>query len=163
MSSAAAAMIDSRDTSLRVWTLGSADTARWDAFVMSCPDATFFHQAGWKNVIENVFGHETYYLLAESSSGIEGVLPLGRVKSWLFGDALISVPFGVYGGVAALNANARALLEDEAERLAVSLGRRLSRDASSYGAARLAGQESLRDFPQGNPIGPGAKSKSDPA
>lgn len=122
MSSAAAAMIDSRDTSLRVWTLGSADTARWDAFVMSCPDATFFHQAGWKNVIENVFGHETYYLLAESSSGIEGVLPLGRVKSWLFGDALISVPFGVYGGVAALNANARALLEDEAERLAVSLG-----------------------------------------
>ena len=122
MSSAVAAMIDSRDPSLRVWTLGAADTARWEAFVMSCSEATFFHRAGWKNVVENVFGHDTYYLLAESSSGIEGVLPLGRVKSRLFGDALISVPFGVYGGVAALNENARILLEDEAERLAVNLG-----------------------------------------
>ena len=122
MSSATAALIDSHDPSLRVWTLGAADTARWDTFVMSCPEATFFHRAGWKNVIENVFGHETYYFLAESSSGIEGVLPLGRAKSWLFGDALISVPFGVYGGVAALNENARILLEDEAERLAESLG-----------------------------------------
>jgi FemAB-related protein (PEP-CTERM system-associated) len=107
---------------LRLARFASADAARWDRFVETCPEATFFHRAGWKGIIENVFGHEAFYLIAESSAGIEGVLPLGRVRSRLFGDALISVPFGVYGGVAALNEDARQLLEDEAERLAVELG-----------------------------------------
>ena len=120
MSAAAAATIEGRE--LRVWTLGRADTARWDAFVERCPEATFFHRAGWKNILENVFGHEAVYLMAESTAGIEGVLPLGRIRSRLFGDALISVPFGVYGGAAATSEEARRFLEDEAERLAVSLG-----------------------------------------
>lgn len=107
---------------LRTTTLGASDVARWDRFVQACPEATFFHRAGWKSIIENVFGHETFFLMAESAEGIEAVLPLGRVRSRLFGDALISVPFGVYGGVAALNETARRALEDEAERLAVDLG-----------------------------------------
>lgn len=107
---------------LRLTKFAPADASRWDRFVETCPDATFFHRAGWKNIIENVFGHETNYLIAESAEGIEGVLPLGRVRSRLFGDALISVPFGVYGGVAAQSDAARQLLEDEAERLAVDLG-----------------------------------------
>jgi len=107
---------------LRTTTLGVSDAARWDRFVQACPEATFFHRAGWKSIIENVFGHETFFLMAESPEGIEGVLPLGRVRSRLFGDALISVPFGVYGGVAALNENARRVLEDEAERLALDMG-----------------------------------------
>ena len=120
MSTAATATLESQG--LRVWTLGRSDVARWDKFVEECPEATFFHRAGWKNIMENVFGHEAFYLIAESSAGIEGVLPLGRVRSWLFGDALISVPFGVYGGVAAYSEEARLLLENEAERLAESLG-----------------------------------------
>ena len=32
---------------------------------------------------------------------IVGVLPLAHVNSWLFGNALVSLPFAVYGGVAA--------------------------------------------------------------
>lgn len=109
-------------STLRVTQLGAGDDARWDAFVESCPEATFFHRSGWKKIIENVFGHEAFYLIAESPEGIEGVLPLGRVESRWFGDALISVPFGVYGGVAAVDESARRLLEDEAEALAVELG-----------------------------------------
>lgn len=120
MSTAVAATPKSQG--LRVWTLGRSDFSRWDAFVEECPDATFFHRAGWKNILENVFGHEAFYLIAESPSGIEGVLPLGRVRSRLFGDALISAAFGVYGGVAAHSEEARLLLENEAERLAVALG-----------------------------------------
>jgi FemAB-related protein (PEP-CTERM system-associated) len=107
---------------LRVWTLGAGDRARWDAFVRSSAEGTFFHLSGWKNVIESVLGHPTYYLYAESPAGIEGVLPLGHVKSWLFGNALVSVPFCVYGGVAARSEAARRALEQEAERLAISLG-----------------------------------------
>lgn len=124
MSSAAlTGAYETRDAgSLRVWTLGSDDVERWDTFVESCPEATFFHRAGWKRVVENVFGHETFYLFAESSEGIEGVLPLGHVQSRLFGSSLISAPFGVYGGVAARDEAARRVLEDEAESLAVALG-----------------------------------------
>jgi FemAB-related protein (PEP-CTERM system-associated) len=107
---------------LRLWTLGEGDRARWDEFVRSCPDATFFHLTGWKNVIEKVLGHATFYLYAESADGIEGVLPLAHVRSLLFGNALVSTPFCVQGGVAARTEEATRALEDEAERLALSLG-----------------------------------------
>jgi FemAB-related protein (PEP-CTERM system-associated) len=107
---------------VRLWTLGESDRGRWDAFVRSCPEATFFHLTGWKNIVENVLGHPTFYLYAESANGIEGVLPLAHMRSTLFGNALVSSPFCVYGGVAATSEEARRALEDEAERLAVSLG-----------------------------------------
>ncbi len=42
----------------------AATFARWDAFVMVCPQATFFHRAGWQNIVENVFKHDTYFLYA---------------------------------------------------------------------------------------------------
>ena len=71
---------------------------QWDAFVEACPQATFFHLAGWQQVIEEAFGHRTHYLFAESGGRITGVLPLGHIKSRLFGNALISTPFCVYGG-----------------------------------------------------------------
>jgi FemAB-related protein (PEP-CTERM system-associated) len=100
----------------------AANVARWDAFVMACPDATFFHRAGWQNIIANVFRHDTYFLYAEVDGAIVGVLPLGHVNSWLFGNALTGLPFAVYGGVAALNSQATDALEQEAQRLARTLG-----------------------------------------
>ncbi len=99
-----------------------ANVARWDAFVMACPDATFFHRAGWQNIIANVFRHGTYFLYAEVDGAIVGVLPLGHVNSWLFGNSLTGLPFAVYGGVAAINTQAADALEQEAQRLARTLG-----------------------------------------
>jgi hypothetical protein len=58
---------------------GSA--AEWDACVVSASAWTPFHRWGWKNVIEQVFGHECLYLAARDSGGrVEGVLPLVRVE-----------------------------------------------------------------------------------
>lgn len=96
--------------------------ARWDAFVMRCPSATFFHRAGWQEIVAGVFRHRTYFLYAERGGAIEGALPLAHVKSLLFGNALVSLPFAVYGGVAASTAEAAGALEIEADRLARSLG-----------------------------------------
>ena len=96
--------------------------ALWDAFVMACPGATFFHRAGWQRVLRQAFGHDTYFLSARRDGVIEGVLPLGHVKSMLFGNALTSLPFAVYGGVAAISEEAAQALEDEAQRLARKLG-----------------------------------------
>lgn len=94
---------------------------RWDAFVLACPDATFFHRAAWQDIIGTVFRHDTYFLYAESNGKIEGVLPLAHVNSLLFGNALVSLPFAVYGGVAARTEEAAQLLENEAQALATRL------------------------------------------
>ena len=105
--------------------LQASDTSagdRWDAFVMGCPQATFFHRAGWQRVLRGVFKHETHYLYAERDGQVRGVLPLVHVNSLLFGRALVSLPFAVYGGVAASDESATLALESEAQRLAVRLG-----------------------------------------
>ncbi len=97
------------------------DLPRWDAFVTGCPEATFFHRAGWQQVLERAFGHDAYYMYAEADGRIEGILPLGHLRSRLFGNALVSLPFCVYGGVAATSDTARAALEHAARELAERL------------------------------------------
>jgi FemAB-related protein (PEP-CTERM system-associated) len=76
----------------------------WDRYVMASPEGTFFHLAGWRHVIERAFRHRTHYLLAERDGAITGVLPLVHMKSRLFGNGLVSVPFCVYGGPIACDA-----------------------------------------------------------
>lgn len=98
-----------------------AAVARWEAFVDACPEATFFHKAGWQQIIDQVFGHRTYFLYAERAGVVEGVLPLAQVNSVLFGNSLVGLPFAVYGGVAATSAAAAAALELEAQALASRL------------------------------------------
>lgn len=102
--------------------LHAGERARWDAFVHSCPNATFFHLSGWQQVIEQAMGHETHYLYAEDGGDIVGVLPLGHVRSRLFGQALVSTPFCVYGGIASVRADVHAALEAAACALARQLG-----------------------------------------
>jgi len=99
-----------------------ATAALWDEFVMGCPEATFFHRAGWQKIVRHVFRHDTYFLYAEADGRIQGVLPLGHVNSWLFGNSLVSLPFAVYGGVAAVNAQVAEALELEAQQIAKRLG-----------------------------------------
>ena len=100
-----------------------APTARrWDDFIQACPAATFFHRTGWQKILREVFRHEAYFLYAEVDGRIEGVLPLAHVNSLLFGNSLVSLPFAVYGGVAANSAAAGAALEAQAQTIARQLG-----------------------------------------
>ena len=99
-----------------------ANAARWDEFVIACPKATFFHRVGWQKIITEVFGHDTYFLYAESDGQIQGVLPLGHIHSWLFGNSLTGLPFTVYGGVAASDPLVADALEQEAQKIAKNLG-----------------------------------------
>lgn len=70
--------------------LAEADFPRWDDYVASCPDATFFHKAGWKHVIERSFGQKTHFLFAKKNGQVSGLVPLAHYKSRLFGNGLIS-------------------------------------------------------------------------
>jgi FemAB-related protein (PEP-CTERM system-associated) len=100
----------------------AGDSARWNEFVFACPDATFFHRIEWRDIMESVFRHRTHYLLAERDGQIVAVLPLVEVKSRLFGHAMTSLPFAVYGGVAGSDDEAVAALEAAADALARQCG-----------------------------------------
>ena len=106
---------------LRIRPFAEDDRAAWASFVRVCADATFFHRIEWRDIIEDVFGHRTHYLLAERGGEIAGVLPLAQVKSLLFGHSLVSLPFAVYGGAAVIDESARASLHAAAVDLARQL------------------------------------------
>ena len=89
--------------------------------MLACPEATFFHRAGWAEVLRQAFGHDAHFVYAERDGIIQGVLPLGHIRSRLFGNALISTPFGVYGGVAGGDETVRAALEQAAIERAQAL------------------------------------------
>jgi FemAB-related protein (PEP-CTERM system-associated) len=72
--------------------------------------------------IQETFGYEPRYLLAESGGRIAGVLPLFLVRNLLVGKALISTPFAVYGGALADSPEALAVLREAARDLGHSLG-----------------------------------------
>jgi FemAB-related protein (PEP-CTERM system-associated) len=120
--------VNALDPLVTVRPLTAESRGRWDAFVGACPDATFFHRAGWKWVIERSFGHRTYHLMAERGEVVCGVLPLIHVRSRLFGNALVSMPFAVYGGPVASGPEALAALD----RAALSLAERLGVDHLEY-------------------------------
>lgn len=108
-------------TSIQLSELTDKDFSRWDAFVNQADGGTFFHLSGWKRVVERTFGYKTYFLFTEQAGEITGVLPLGHIKSLLFGNTLISMPFCVYGGILAANKEAEAALRQRAVELAESL------------------------------------------
>ena len=110
---------ENQQSKVHVREIDANEYDRWDAYVDSCPQATFFHRIGWKTVIEKAFGHETHYLVAEVDGVIQGILPLGHLRSRLFGNALISTPFCVYGGIAATNSHANSMLIHHAEQFAL--------------------------------------------
>jgi FemAB-related protein (PEP-CTERM system-associated) len=107
---------------IHVAPLNSAGAAAWDRFVESAPNATFFHRAGWKEVIQRSFGHDCYFLQARCEGRTTGVLPLVHLRSRLFGNALISNAYGVYGGPVASDEASLGALNDAAVSLAARLG-----------------------------------------
>ena len=101
---------------------GATDMERWDAFVETRDEATFFHLAGWKAVVERSYGHDCPYLLAEQGGRILGILPLVHVNSSIFGNAIISNAFCVRGGPVAVTDAVFHVLVAEAVRLAEDRG-----------------------------------------
>jgi FemAB-related protein (PEP-CTERM system-associated) len=89
----------------------------WDAYVDGHPLGTLFHLTAWKRAVERTFGHRAVYLWAERGGAPVGVLPLFVVPT-LKGRALVSVPYGVYGGIVADDAATAGVLLEAARAAA---------------------------------------------
>jgi serine/alanine adding enzyme len=75
------------------------DADRWDAVVAGSRGSSYCQLAGWRNVMEDVFGHETLYRVAiDDHEQWSAVLPLVRVRAPLLGHYLMSMPFLNAGG-----------------------------------------------------------------
>jgi len=102
---------------------GTADAGAWDAFVASHPDASVYHRYAWRAFLEAACGCETHYLLARDAAGrVTGVLPIARLRSVLFGDFLVSLPYFNYGGPLAETEAVEAAMLAGAAALAGRLG-----------------------------------------
>jgi FemAB-related protein (PEP-CTERM system-associated) len=94
----------------------------WDRLLEGLEGSSFCHQYGWRAVMEDVLGHETMWWGAWDDEGtVRGVLPMVRVRSRLFGDYLVSMPFLSYGGPTG-TPEARRALAVQAARYAQDAG-----------------------------------------
>ena len=98
------------------------DDAAWDEFARQHLHASPFHLTAWKRTLEESFGYQPVYLLAEQRGRIRGILPLFLVRNVIIRKALISTPFAVYGGILAESDDVRRGLHEHAVKLGGELG-----------------------------------------
>lgn len=86
--------------------------SRWDGVVERAPGGSYCQLAGWRGIMDEVFGHETLFRVAVDDRGEwRAVLPLVRVKAPIIGHYLVSMPFLNAGGPAGDAAGVSALCD----------------------------------------------------
>lgn len=110
---------------------------RWAQFLQTHPGASVFHTPAWSSALRNTYGYEpTVFTTSAPSQRIRDGLLFCRVKSWLTGSRLVSVPFADHS---------RPLFstsEDE-RRLAAFLSRVFQKEHCDYVEVRLPAAEAL--------------------
>ncbi|MDF1819130.1 MAG: FemAB family PEP-CTERM system-associated protein [Immundisolibacteraceae bacterium] len=99
------------------------DREHWNNFITNHPQASVYHRFEVADLIRQVFSQQPFYFKSLDSLGsINGVLPTIRLKSLLFGDYFVSMPYFNYGGVLAYNDEIATALISKAKATAKSLG-----------------------------------------
>lgn len=103
------------DASIDIGHLPESCAGEWDAFVHQHECGTLFHETGWSAAAAESFGHEPILLTARRAGRLVGALPLHAVLSPLTGRRLVSMPYGVGGGILAKDPLVARALIDAAE------------------------------------------------
>ena len=74
--------------------------ADWNEYVRK-KQASIYHDSRWAQLIKKVFGHDSHYLMATDNDKVVGIFPLIQLKSLLFGNFMVSMPYFNYGGIVA--------------------------------------------------------------
>ncbi len=74
--------------------IGPLSDRRWDAFVAGHPQSSVFHSTNWLAALKAVYGYESIVVTTSAPTGpLTNGLVFCRVKSWLTGRRLVSLPF----------------------------------------------------------------------
>jgi serine/alanine adding enzyme len=149
-------VLTAEETVTRISACGRGDEPDWDSYVLQNPSAHGYHLSAWRRIIESSFGHPTYYLRSENGEGrINGVLPLVRLRSRMFGDFMVSMPYVNYGGPCADTHEIAMRLVAEASLLAAGAGVRhlevRTVDNTDFGLRMRSAKASMRLTLPGQP------------
>lgn len=89
----------------------------WNEFVKSCADSKVYHLCQWGTLLEEVHKHKLVYLQKD-----KGIFPLVYIKSVIFGNRLVSLPFADYGGPCTQDEETAEELISECQERAQRLG-----------------------------------------
>lgn len=100
--------------------LKNEDRSLWDEYVRKSAFSACYHLTAWKDVIEGSFGQKTYYLVSKTQGQVTGILPLAHLKSFLFGNFMVSLPYFNYGGICADSKDIHEELLNKAVEIALA-------------------------------------------
>ncbi len=86
------------DDNMEFTSLDKVSNEQWDRYASGSSRSSIYHLSPWSRLIKKLFGHESHYIAALENGTICGILPLVRLKSVIFGDFMISMPYFNYGG-----------------------------------------------------------------
>lgn len=98
-----------------------ADQEAWDQYVDQHSQGLAYHYYAWQKAVTQAYRYAGHYLLAETQSGIVGVLPLIAFNIPFKGGSLVSLPYCDVGGTLADNQEISQALLDAAAELARKL------------------------------------------
>ncbi len=108
----------------------------WDELVTRAKCGSFCHLAGWREILSDVLGAEClYWQVVDADGALQGILPLVRVRSRIFGHYLVSLPFLNYGGPLGSQAAQDRLVQEavtEAARTRADLLELRTRDPGGF-------------------------------
>jgi lipid II:glycine glycyltransferase (peptidoglycan interpeptide bridge formation enzyme) len=77
-----------------VYQLNPLKDSRWQAFVENHPDGSVFHSTHWLEALSRTYGYEpVVYTTTPPGQSLTNGLVFCRVRSWLSGSRLVSLPF----------------------------------------------------------------------
>ncbi|MCK4704648.1 MAG: FemAB family PEP-CTERM system-associated protein [Gammaproteobacteria bacterium] len=130
------------------------EIARINNYLLSSLHATPYHHMQWLQAIKKAYGFKYEYLIAETESHIEGVLPVCQFKNIMAKTSLCSLPFCDVGGVIADNAAVREKLiqfalerADQQQAMPLQLRQRLT-DAAENADMTNRKVSMLLDLPE---------------
>jgi len=98
------------DPALRFERLRPKLSEPWDEFVRAHPAGSVYHLSGWQRAVARTTSSEDVTIVALRGETIAGGVPLGLVRSPLFGTSLVSAPFATGGGILARSAEVHRAL-----------------------------------------------------
>jgi hypothetical protein len=79
---------------VEVHELDPIEDPRWDELVKSHPMASVFHNPKWLRALRQIYGYEVVVMsTSRPGAALDNGIPFCRIKSWLTGRRLVSLPF----------------------------------------------------------------------
>ncbi|MGD0695524.1 MAG: GNAT family N-acetyltransferase [Terriglobia bacterium] len=79
---------------MAVHKINPVEDSRWEEFLQRHPKASVFHSSGWLRALQRTYGYEpVVYTTAAPGEELKNGLAFCRVRSWLTGHRMVSLPF----------------------------------------------------------------------